>query len=146
MFAAVLLGTSTSFLYQVVQPVSDVATTSWWTMSLALTVAESPLSALGAGLAASMAVLTRPNLVPLGAVIGLFGVWRIVRAGPDERRPAARRLMLFALGLVAWLSRCRGDQPGAAWIAASVRLLGYGLVLFLEELHPEPGSVSALAR
>jgi hypothetical protein len=99
MLAAVLLGTSVIFLYQLLQPVSDVAATSWWTISLALTVAGSPLAALGAGLAASMAVLTRPNLVPLGAVIALFGGWRIVRAGPNHRRPAVGWLVLFALGM-----------------------------------------------
>ena len=100
MLAAVLLGTSVIFLYQLLQPVSDVAATSWWTISLALTVAGSPLAALGAGLAASMAVLTRPNLVPLGAVIALFGVWRIVLAGPNDRRRAVRWLVLFVVGMI----------------------------------------------
>ena len=99
MLAAVLLGTGVIFLYQVVQPVSDVAATSWWTISLALTVTGSPLAALGAGLSASMAALTRPNLVPLGAVIALFGLWQIVGAGPTDRRRAVRWVVLFALGM-----------------------------------------------
>ena len=97
--AAVLLGSNVVFLYQVVQPVSDVAATSWWTMSLALAIVGSPLAACGAGLAAAMAVLTRPNLVPLGVVIGLFFVWEIARAGLNDRRRAVRRLAWFAIGM-----------------------------------------------
>jgi hypothetical protein len=115
MLAAIVFGTSVVFLYQVVQPVSDVAATSWWTMSLALTVAGSPLAACGAGLAASMAVLTRPNLVPVGAVIVVFLAWEIARAGPNEWRTAVRRLGLFAIGLA----------PGCLAVAAiNQRLYG----------------------
>jgi len=63
--AAVLLAASPVFLYQLVQPMSDVPVTAWWLLSL-WAAAGLPVVA-GSGAAA--AVLTRPNLAPLAAVI-----------------------------------------------------------------------------
>ena len=67
--AALLLATSPIFLYQLLQPVSDVPAAAWWTLSLFLLTRAQRAAALGAGIAASMAVLTRPNLAPLLVVI-----------------------------------------------------------------------------
>ena len=74
--AAVLVATSPTFLYQVMQPASDVPAAAWWTLSLALAFGATTRHAAGAGLAASAAILTRPNLVPLAAVIGAWYLWR----------------------------------------------------------------------
>jgi hypothetical protein len=98
--AAAIVGTNVIFLYQLTQPVSDLATTAWWTMSLALVVSGGSIAALGAGLAASMAILTRPNLVPLAAVIGCFEFWNVARASTGDRGTAIRRLAFFVAGAV----------------------------------------------
>ncbi len=63
---AVLLACSPIFLYQIVQPMSDVPVTAWWLAALALALAWRPG---WSGLAMSLAVLTRPNLAPLALVI-----------------------------------------------------------------------------
>ena len=89
--AALLVATSPSFMTELMAPASDVAATAWWTMALALTVRGGPLAALGAGAAVSFAVLTRPNLVPLAAVVGLFWAWRVLR----RDRRGATSLALF---------------------------------------------------
>jgi hypothetical protein len=47
-----------------------------------------------------MAILTRPNLVPLAAVIGCFELWNVARASTDDRRAAIRRLAFFVGGAV----------------------------------------------
>ena len=97
--AAALLATSPSFLYQITQPVSDVPAAAWWTASLALAVCPGTLSAFGAGAAAAMAVLTRPNLVPLAALIGAYFAWDLWRPSRHKPRVALYRLALFTAGL-----------------------------------------------
>lgn len=92
--SALLLATSPSFVVELMAPASDVAATAWWTTALAATVHESAWAAAAAGLAASMAVLTRPNLVPLLFVLAVFFAFRTVRA---DRRRAGARLALFVL-------------------------------------------------
>jgi len=72
--AAVLLVCSPTFLYQVVQPMSDVPAMAWWLLVMVCTIEREDGSnrpAL-AGLAASMALLTRPNLLPLAVVVATY--------------------------------------------------------------------------
>jgi hypothetical protein len=94
--AALLVATSPSFVTELMVPASDVAAAAWWTTALALTLRGGSTGALGAGAAVSLAVLTRPNLVPLGVVVGLFHVWRIIRGD----RNAVSALALFTVSAV----------------------------------------------
>jgi hypothetical protein len=89
--AAILVGCSPIFLFQLVEPMSDVPATACWLLALALACSEMPVAALFAGLAASAAVLTRPNLVPLAVVIAAF-----LLTGPQPIQRAA----LFGAGVV----------------------------------------------
>jgi len=89
--SALLLAASPTFLRQLIQPVSDVPATAWWAVSLAFGSSERPVAALASGVAASVAILTRPNLVPLAAVVIAFA------AG---RQDIVRRAALFACGVV----------------------------------------------
>jgi 4-amino-4-deoxy-L-arabinose transferase-like glycosyltransferase len=82
--AACLMASSPSFLYQAFQPMSDVPVAAAWTLCWLFVTS----SAAGrAGLAASMAVLIRPNLAPLAiaplvllVLIGSrAGAWRSAR-------------------------------------------------------------------
>ena len=109
--AALLLATSPIVLFQVVQPMSDVAVTAWWTVALLFALSPLPNGPLAAGATAGLAVLTRPNLLPLAAVIALATVnWPRLRghAGPAasarqapavERRLRPDRLIGFAAGI-----------------------------------------------
>jgi len=72
--AATLLMTSPVFLYQLKEPMSDVPVTAWWLLAILLASRTTPGLIFSGGLAASAAILTRPNLVPLAAVLGLFVV------------------------------------------------------------------------
>jgi hypothetical protein len=91
MIAAVLLAFSPIFVFQSLEPMSDVPVTACWMAAWVLAMSPGRWSPLGAGLAVSAAVLTRPNLVPLTVVF----VPILVSA-----RPFARRLAWFALGVV----------------------------------------------
>jgi hypothetical protein len=107
--AALLLLTSPPFVLQVTQPVSDVPAAAWWTLSLLLAFHTSRRAALMSGAAASMAILTRPNLVPLAAVLAAFYLWRVTREPADAgRRGALVPLILFSLAVL----------PGCLTVAA----------------------------
>jgi hypothetical protein len=98
-FAAVFLACSPIFLFQAFQPMSDVPAAFWWTLTFALLLRGTPAATVGAGMAAAMAGLVRPNLWMLVALsIPLVMWWR-----PRPESPY-KRVLLFASGVA----------PGAA--------------------------------
>ncbi|MDP3718731.1 MAG: hypothetical protein Q8T13_13285 [Acidobacteriota bacterium] len=77
MLAAMLLAISPVFLFQSVQPMSDVPVTAAWMTCWALLLW--PRARFAAGIACAFAVLIRPNLAPLAAV-PLFAIgWHLRR-------------------------------------------------------------------
>jgi hypothetical protein len=91
---AALLATSPAFLYQLMQPMSDVPAAAWWAFTLALLTFEAPAALLMAGLSAGAAILTRANLAPLLAVIG------VALVAKATTRRGSRQAALFAVGVV----------------------------------------------
>lgn len=75
LIAAAAAGASPILLFQAVQPMSDVPATFWWTFATWLLLVESPLWALGAGVAAACACFVRPNLFALTPLLGLLTLW-----------------------------------------------------------------------
>ena len=95
--SAGLAACSPVFLYQLVQPMSDVPAAACWMLSVAaVTGTRRHASALG-GLAAAAAILIRPNLAPLAAPLTLFLVLRPERRWRDRLESAA----IFAACVVA---------------------------------------------
>jgi hypothetical protein len=118
--AGVLVASSPVFLFQLMQPMSDVPAAAWWLFSIVAALDRPLWSALGSGLCASLAILTRPNLLPLVFPVGGY-VWY----GARESRIAAVRLALFGASVV----------PGALLPAAANAvfygtpgLTGYGSI------------------
>ncbi len=68
--AAGLTATSPVFIFQLVQPMSDVPAAALWCTALALALSATPGAVLLSGFATSMAIMVRPNLLPLGLAIG----------------------------------------------------------------------------
>jgi hypothetical protein len=101
--AACLVTASPAFLYQVVQPMSDVPAAALWVAAVACATGTKRNHATLAGLATSGAVLMRPNLVPLGMAIGLYLLLR------PERSPSAR--LRAGLTYAAW------SAPGCLVVA-----------------------------
>jgi 4-amino-4-deoxy-L-arabinose transferase-like glycosyltransferase len=99
--ASALLATNPTFLYQVVQPMSDVPVTALWTASVVLACRRRPRSWALAGLAAGAAILVRPNLAPLAAVVALAGASAGAWDAGETRRSIAGRLSVFALPVAA---------------------------------------------
>jgi hypothetical protein len=130
--AALCTACSPVFVFQMLQPMSDVPVTAWWLVAVALCLRGTPASAVTAGLAASLAIATRPNIVPLVLPVALFlGV-------PGASILRARRLVLLFLA---------GCAPGAALVAitnhifyGSVGSSGYGAPSTLYHLQGAAGT------
>jgi hypothetical protein len=86
LMAALLLFASPAYLHMVVQPMSDVPAAAAWTCALYFAVRHGMRDAAAAGLATGVAILIRPNIAPLGAIVAL--VLLVTRAD-------LRRLLLF---------------------------------------------------
>jgi hypothetical protein len=98
---ALLVATSPAFLYQLTgAPMSDIPAAAWWTLALTLVIFDRTSAAAVAGLAAGLAILTRPNLVPLAVVPAALLAWPIVRNRRLDRTAVAR-VALFAAGVGA---------------------------------------------
>jgi hypothetical protein len=140
--AAALLAASPIFLYAVVQPVSDVPATAWWAVSLALLVQGSSIASFGAGLAASMAIVTRPNLVLVATVPGVFRLLPAVRAHLHARRAAVTRLALFVAGVlpgclaIAFINQYLYGSPLRSGYAPFQELYAWGNAVPNLELYP----------
>ena len=78
--ASLLLGMSPVFLYQSIQPMSDVPVTAAWVVSFLL-LARGKVDWL-AGIACALAVLIRPNLAPLAIVPLLISRRKVSFAAP----------------------------------------------------------------
>ena len=109
--AAVLLATSPIFLYQSVQPMSDVPAAALWLAALvALARADSravPAAQIAAGIYVSAAILIRPNI----ALIALPLLFLL-----HDRRGVVRLVLAAApgLALMAWLNAARYGSPLAS--------------------------------
>ena len=89
--AAVMTSASPTFLYQLVQPMSDVPAAALWLAAL-LAVRQGRRGDVLSGLLVGVAVLVRPNLAPLAAVVFLAGGLRsrwTVRQAADFAAPIA---------------------------------------------------------
>jgi hypothetical protein len=102
------------FLFQMMQPMSDVPVTAWWLLAILFVLTGSVVSAIGAGLAASVAVLTRPNIVPLILPVAAFWMIR------EFRSPRSR-----SWSVPLFLAAC---APGIALVGAINQVL-YGSAL-----------------
>lgn len=95
--AAALLATSPIFLLHVVQPMSDVPVTAWWTLAIVLALSPARPSALAAGVVAGIALITRPNLLPL-IVAPALAASGLLRSEATSRTLSAHRLAWFLAG------------------------------------------------
>jgi 4-amino-4-deoxy-L-arabinose transferase-like glycosyltransferase len=92
--AALLVATSPIVLFQVVQPMNDIVVAALWLGVVVLLGRPAGARVFAAGLAAGLALLVRPNLLPVGAIAG---AWVLVDGtGASNRWRAAAS---FAAGV-----------------------------------------------
>jgi hypothetical protein len=121
LIGALLVAASPAVLFMLMPPMTDVPVAAAWAAAFYLLTGAGTRHALGAGLASSVAVLIRPNLVPLAVIAGLYYLPEVVSRATRAR--GVRRGLLFTAGVV----------PGMAAVAVlntiwygSPFLSGYG--------------------
>ena len=136
--AALLLVVSPVFLYQVVQPMTDVPATALWLAAILTSVraSTSTRAAVWSGLLTGIAFLVRPNLVPLGMVplwlaVARDGTWSTKRAVAT----AVRFGVVSAPAVVVLLAISRAMHGGTVDS-------GYGRMDDLFALSRIPGNLS----
>jgi hypothetical protein len=123
--AALLFSLSPTFLYQAVQPMSDVPVTAFWLGALLIARQPTRWSPVVAGLLVSIAILIRPNLAPLAL---------LVAAASTVDRIAVRRLAAYAAAMVpglillAAIQYVRYGSPLASGYGTFDELFGFGNV------------------
>jgi hypothetical protein len=139
LLAAALLATSPVFLFQLVQPMSDVPVTTFWLLAIVAACGSSWRGALGAGLAASVAILIRPNLAPLAAPLA---AWVVLWPTATTTRVRGTRALLFAAGvtplglLVAWAQSTLYGSPFTSGYGRASQI--YALANLLPNLSRYP--------
>jgi hypothetical protein len=105
--AAVLVAASPALLYQVVQPMNDVTTAALWMASFAALLRRRWMLA---GVCCGLALLVRPNLLPLAVVAGLSVVIRDRGLGIRSVTRFVVAAVPFGL-LVLWLNNSLYGSP-----------------------------------
>ena len=101
--SAVLTAASPIVLYQVIQPMTDVPAAALWCLAVALATGTTTRGPLMAGLVTSAAILVRPNLLPLGLLIGLYVLFRPERTFAQRARAGLAYALASAPGCIGVL-------------------------------------------
>lgn len=102
LIGAWLVSTSTAVIFTSTLTMTDVPVAALWATAFFLLLRRSTPDAAGAGLLAGVALLVRPNLVPLAAVLGLLFAMRAIRK--ETRREAVVHGLWFAAALVPFIA------------------------------------------
>jgi hypothetical protein len=92
------VATSPAVLSIMMEPLTDVPVMTAWSASIFFALGSGSWSALAAGAASALAILIRPNLVPLA---GPMFLWLLVRRGPADRRWQTRLVDAALFGAAA---------------------------------------------
>jgi hypothetical protein len=96
-----LVATSPAVLFMLMSSMNDVPTAAAWAWAFSFLLGSTALSAAAAGLAAGLAILIRPNLAFLAAIMGLWYVARLRHGDGRERRRTVGHGALFSTGAAA---------------------------------------------
>ena len=96
--SGLLLATSPPFVYQSLQPMSDVPVAFWWTLAVVLATSGKRWAKAASAAAVAAAILTRPNLIPLAVPLAVLAAFR---HRSDGEKPDWRAALAVAAGAAA---------------------------------------------
>ena len=99
--AALFVATSPAFLFMLVVPMSDIPAAVGWAGAFYFLLRPGVAAGFGAGLAAGLAILIRPNLVWMAGPPAAWLLWRAIRPLRESRTIAFTRILGFTLGVMA---------------------------------------------
>ena len=112
--AALLLSLSPTFLLQSIQPMSDVPAAACWAGAVLSAAGKGRRSALLAGVLTAMAILIRPNLAPLAAVV--FALLAASREARGQRAIMFLAPMMVGAGVLLMIQSVRfGSAFGSGY-------------------------------
>jgi hypothetical protein len=141
LIAAWLTATSPTVLFMSMATMSDVPVAAAWAGAFVLLLGHSPLSAGGAGALAAAAILIRPNLAPLAAVLALRYALDLRDRG--RRRHASLQLTAYSMALlpgVVVVALVNDRLHGSPWTS------GYGQLVELFSLRRVPQNLGLYLR
>jgi dolichyl-phosphate-mannose-protein mannosyltransferase len=122
--AALLLSLSPTFLYQLIQPMSDVPVTAAWLFAIYFARQATLSTAVLSGLAAGVATMIRPNLLPLAGL-----TWMACVISDTGRRwsrgGAAIAATIPGLVTLGAIQSIRYGSPFASGYGSFVSLFGW---------------------
>ena len=130
---ALLLAVSPTFLLQSIQPMSDVPVTALWLSALLLARRPASGPAL-AGAVASLAIMVRPNLAPLAALVAAAAIRLDAAQGAGGGRWRASLLRVAAcvgamvpgVAALGWIQSVRYGSPLSSGYGSFGELFGLG--------------------
>jgi hypothetical protein len=131
LFAALWLAASPAFLNSSLIPMSDVPVSAWWLAAFVPALRTGTGPAAVAGVATSLAVLTRPNLAPLAILVALPYVHRWLK---HRSLATSVDLGMFALtaaigpAIIAWLFNYWYGSPLVSGYGPSNSLFSFAFV------------------
>ena len=150
--AAAATAASPIVLYQLIQPMSDVPAAAFWVLALALATRSPAPASVAAGVCGGIAILVRPNLVPLGFVIGGYLLLRPGASWGERLRDAVRYAIGCAAGCLAvaavqqhFYGSPLSSGYGAAGDLFSIDRVGPNLSRYAAWLAQSHGPLLALA-
>jgi hypothetical protein len=111
--AALFVAFSPTFVYQLVQPMSDVPAAAVWLGALIAASRASRAGSVTSGVLSSVAILIRPNLAPLAAIVAALS---LASNTSDRLRCALYFLASIVPGIVllGWIQDVRYGSPFAS--------------------------------
>ena len=130
--SAWLVATSPAFLTMTKEPMSDVPAAAFWALATWKALDTSRWGTVVSGVATATAILIRPNLVPLAAVLGAWMLWPRTDQSVRDR---VRSCVVFSVPVVlacltiAWINQTLFGSPLASGYGATEQLFSAANVL-----------------
>lgn len=97
---ALLVASSPAFWFMQVAPMADVPAAAFWALCFYLLLRPGIAAGAGAGIAAGLAILIRPNLPWIAIPPAAWLLWHLVKSSRNSRRIAIGRLLGFCSAVV----------------------------------------------